>query len=271
MSHTLGMSGSTILSDPHQFYKLFKKGLPHIEIGEFPDRDSFFRFYKMTKARKVSFGVHSPLIRGSSKYDLIDEVVMSPVQARSNFEREVKELAQLGAEYVLVHFPYFKSPPVSSPENKIEEGLQFLSDLQNYYGIPIVCEPKLGPERSAHNIQALHDYGVGLVAKYGLYICIDLGDYLMATKEKWEDYVRPLLPHTKVVHLHHVTYVEGKYYWVPIHPDFENDPDHFTLEPCLNLLKNGIDKYFIFEHTPHTSPSDLMVDQGVDWIRNQLG
>ncbi|MGI8316048.1 TIM barrel protein [Halobacillus mangrovi] len=271
MSHALGMSGSTILSDPRQFDKLFKKGLPHIEIGEFPDRDSFFQFYEKAKERKVSFGVHSPLIRGNSKYDLIDEVVMSPVEARSNFEREVKELAELGAEYVLIHFPYFKSPPVSSIESTIEEGFQFLSDLQNRYGIPIVCEPKLGPERSPHNIQALHDHGLDLIVKYGLYICIDLGDYHMATKEKWEEYIRPLRPHTKVVHLHHVAYVGEKYYWVPIHPDFENDPGSFTMEPCLSLLKNGADKYFIFEHTPHTSPSELMVDQGVEWIRQQLG
>ncbi|KHE67534.1 TIM barrel protein [Halobacillus sp. BBL2006] len=268
MKHVLGMSGSTILSDPNQFSKLFKWGLPHIEIGEFPDRESFLTFYKMAKEKGMSFGVHSPLIRGESKYDLIDEVVMTPQQARANFEKEVSELASLGAEYILVHFPYFKTSNIDSPKIKIEEGLQFLSRLQEEYGIPIVCEPKLGPRQSPHNIVLLHEHGLNLWKKYGLYICIDLGDYFMATKDQWEEYIRPLLPFTKVVHLHHVKYVEDGYFWVPAHPDFENSTQHFTLEQCLRLVESGAGKYFIFEHTPHTSPSDSFVEAGIRWIRN---
>ena len=46
--HKLGLSGSTILSDPTQFSKLFNRPkIDHIEIGEFPDEKAFalFLFY----------------------------------------------------------------------------------------------------------------------------------------------------------------------------------------------------------------------------------
>jgi hypothetical protein len=41
MTHHIGLSGSTILTDPNRFTEMFKGDLEHIEIGEFPDEGSF--------------------------------------------------------------------------------------------------------------------------------------------------------------------------------------------------------------------------------------
>lgn len=41
MVHKIGVSGSVILSDSKLFHKLFKRYLPHIEIGNFKMRNPF--------------------------------------------------------------------------------------------------------------------------------------------------------------------------------------------------------------------------------------
>ena len=175
MKSILGISGSTILSDPAQFDQLFKSAIGHIEIGEFPDEASFYRFLKMARQNQVSFGIHSPLIRGNSKYDLIEHVSVDPLDARINFEQEVALAARVGAEYILVHFPYVKGPVRSNPQPMIEEGLRYLSELQKKYKISIVCEPKLGHNRSSAGIHYLQQFPEEVWGTYQLSLCIRHG------------------------------------------------------------------------------------------------
>lgn len=268
MNHRLGLSGSTILSDTHQFSFLFERGLDHVEIGEFPDETSYETFKEMAEDHQLnSFGIHSPLLRGRSKYDLIERVAVDPEEARHSFEREVARLAEERASYVLVHFPYFAGTS-TSPFQKIEEGLKFLHRLKETYALPIVCEPKLGRNRSGKGIDYLRQFPVELWERYGLDICVDLGDYRMAAAEDWRSYVEPLLPFTSVVHLHNVSYVEDKYYWIPIHPDKGRWNGAYDMEPMLQMLGEGREKYFIFEHTPHMNPTSEEVDEGIRWVRD---
>lgn len=42
-------------------------------------------------------------------------------------------MAQCGAEYILVHFPYFKHEVTSDVHQSIEKGLQRLSAIQSKY------------------------------------------------------------------------------------------------------------------------------------------
>ncbi|WP_242057492.1 sugar phosphate isomerase/epimerase family protein [Halobacillus yeomjeoni] len=266
--HMIGISGSTIMSDPNQLEELFNHDLPHIEIGEFPNEMEAERFFTLAREYGKSFGIHSPLTREGSKYDLIDEIKMPPQKARVLFEREVFKMAKKGAAYVLVHFPYFKNK-VSFFEGDIYDGLRFLNHLQNKYGIRIVCEPKLGPAQSPHNIQYLHDCYASFWQDFDLSICLDIGDYRMAAGDQWEKYITRLLPHIKVVHLHNVEYKEDGYFWVPLHPQFEQNDQHYDMKPCIDLLNQGESKYFIFEHTPHTRPTPEVVSEGIHWV-NQL-
>ena len=261
--HQLGMSGSTILSDPDLFEHLFQQGCTHVEIGEFPDQTAFERFLDMAEYHHVTFGVHSPLIRGGSKYDLIDSVMYPVEKAREQFEQEVNYLSTVGAEYVLVHFPYFKHPVSYSTTNVIEEGLGFLSRLQEKYGLPIVCEPKLGQHRSPCGIHYLHEFPKTFWNEYGLEICIDLGDYRMATEDEWKTYIEPLLPFTRVVHMHNVQLKQEGYIWTLMHPRAEGV---FDMQPMIEYLASQEAVFFVFEHTPHTNPTPIEVTEAIKWV-----
>lgn len=93
MSHSLGVSGSTILSNPKQFSELFWEGINHIEIGEFPDEPAFQYFLELNKQKRLSYGVHSPLLRDGSKYDLIQKVQYEPAFAWEQLELEAERLS----------------------------------------------------------------------------------------------------------------------------------------------------------------------------------
>ncbi|MTI66728.1 MAG: hypothetical protein FH753_09035 [Firmicutes bacterium] len=58
MTHKIGVSGSTILSNPDKFEDLFLEKTDHIEIGEFPDEIAVNHFLDLCKEKKHSFGIH---------------------------------------------------------------------------------------------------------------------------------------------------------------------------------------------------------------------
>ncbi|HBN86402.1 MAG TPA: hypothetical protein DDZ89_21475, partial [Clostridiales bacterium] len=148
MAHKLGVSGSTIFSDSKLFSELFWEGIEHIEIGEFSDEDAVNTFLKIYKEKQVGFGIHSPVIRGESKYDLIEKVRYDPSYAWEQLESEAKRMSLEGAKYILVHFPFFKAEVSGNTDEMIEEGLKKICRIQKKYSIPIICEPKLGFQRS---------------------------------------------------------------------------------------------------------------------------
>lgn len=266
MVHKIGVSGSVILSDSKLFHKLFKRHLPHIEIGEFQDEESFQSFIELLGKTNKSFGLHSPLFRGQSKYDLLEKVSMNPEEAWIQFEAEVERMSRLGAEYILVHFPYFKKEASGNPAEIIEEGLKKLSALQKKYGIMIVCEPKLGFRQSPAGIDYLDSFPVETWKKYGLSLCVDIGDYILATDDKAINYIGKWAKFVRVVHLHNVEYQGDKYIWVPVHPSHENDGRHHKIKKLMDFLaKKCEDVFFVMEYTPHTNPSEKMAEEGVEW------
>lgn len=270
--HRVGISGSVIMTDPTKFDELFDYEVDHIEIGEFPDLDSFQQFLEKLKSNKRTFGLHSPLLRGQSKYDLLEHVYYEPEQAWLQFESEVKQMASLGAEYILVHFPYFKEEGTSEDvQQSIEQGLERLSALQDKYALPIVCEPKLGWNRSPVGIQALQQFPIEIWEQYGLHLCIDIGDYLLAVGEQALDYIKKWRNYIKVVHLHNVEDEVDDYFWIPVHPSHEHDHKHFKIQEMLLFLASCKQVHFIFEHTPHTNPSAQMVEEGVRWVKELVG
>lgn len=268
MPHTLGLSGSVILSDPEKYPLLFnKENINHIEIGEFPSEEAFEKFLKRLNKEKLSFGLHSPLYRNQSKYDLLEKVQYDPEQAWEQFEAEVKYMSELGAAYILVHFPYFKGEKEIDTVKVIEHGLKKLHGLQEKYSIPIVCEPKLGLNQSGFGISALDTFPIEIWDKYGIRLCIDIGDYLMATGDKVMDYIEKWRKYIKVVHLHNVKFQDNKYIWIPVHPSHEMDKIHFNVRELIHQLSKSQEVFFIFEHTPHTNPTDEFVNEGINWVK----
>ncbi|MEK3907752.1 TIM barrel protein [Oceanobacillus sp. FSL W7-1309] len=272
MHHHIGLSGSTIMSDPEKIPLLFDKdNVSHIEIGEFPSEDSFNYFIELTNKENKTFGLHSPLYRNQSKYDLLEKVNYEPEQAWRQFESEVNYMSKLGAAYILVHFPYFKEEKDIDSAEIIESGLKRLHQLQERYSIPIVCEPKLGLNRSAFGIKALDAFPIEIWDRYGIKLCIDIGDYVLAVGDEAIDYIEKWKKHVKVVHLHNVEFHNDKYIWVPVHPSHENSNSHFKVKNLIYQLSTNSDVFFIFEHTPHTNPTEAFVNEGIDWVKDIIG
>ena len=271
MPNKLGLSGSVIMTDPEKFPLLFNnKQINHIEIGEFPNESSFQLFLDLLHKSNITFGLHSPLFRMQSKYDLLEMVHFEPEEAWIQFEAEVKYMSKLGAEYILVHFPYFKEETDRDTNEIIEEGLIKLHALQKKYSIPIVCEPKLGFNKSPFGINALDQFPIKIWEKHEIKLCIDIGDYLLATGDRALAYIEKWEKHIKVVHLHNVEFHNDKYIWVPVHPSHELHHTHFKVKKLISKLSTYSDVFFIFEHTPHSNPSDEFVYEGINWVKELI-
>lgn len=269
MAHKLGVSGSIILSNSKLYSELFWEGVDHIEIGEFPDEKALHKFLGLCKEKRTSFGIHSPLLRGGSKYDLIDKVQYDSQYAWKQLELEAKKMTAIGAEYILVHFPYFKEEVLRNANELIEEGLRKLSYIQEKYSIELICEPKLGQKRSAVGINYLNSFPKEIWEKYNIKLCIDIGDYIIATGEKILDYILKWKEFIKIVHLHNIHYEGDRYIWIPVHPTQEHDGNH-KVEKIIRFLAKSKDVTFVFEHTPDTNPSKGFVSQGYRWVSSLI-
>jgi sugar phosphate isomerase/epimerase len=267
MAHRLGVSGSIIYSNPELFQELFWEDIEHIEIGEFAEEKDLEEFLKLRQEKQVGFGIHSPLLRGGSKYDLIERVHYDSEYAWSQLEREAEKMSALGARYILIHFPYFKTEVQSDTNESIEEGLRKLNFIQKRYSIELICEPKLGLNRSPAGINYLNNFPINIWEKYNIKLCIDIGDYMIAAEQDIFNYLIKWREFIKVVHLHNVLYEGNDYIWTPVHPTQEHSCK-YKIEEIIRLLSKSKDVTFIFEHTPETNPSKTFVSEGYNWVRS---
>ena len=107
-------------------------------------------------------------------------------------------------------------------------------------------------------------------AKYDLKVCIDIGDYLLATGgqpmahlKKWQAFI-------KVVHLHNVEFHGDKYIWVPVHPSQVNNSSYYEIKDLIIQLAKSSEVYFVFEHTPHVKPTEKYVNEGIEWVKKLI-
>lgn len=262
MAHIQGVSGSTIYTVPEKFEDLFWAGAEHIEIGEFSDEKAFKEFINLAIEKNISFGIHSPIYRNGSKYDLLEKVNYEPEFAWEQIAMEADTAKRVGAAYLLVHFPYFKDEIEGNANEEIEEGLRRLKLIKEKYNIEIVCEPKLGLNRSSVGIDYMDNFPREAWARYGIKLCIDIGDYMIATDDKIIEYISKWTDFIRVVHLHNIIYTETKYIWTPVHPS----KDNLKIHSIINQLTKSKEVYFIFEHTPETKPSSSFVMEGFNWV-----
>jgi sugar phosphate isomerase/epimerase len=228
------------------------------------------KFLELCKGKHIPFGIHSPLMSNGSKYDLIEEVEYEPEFAWRQLESEAKIMSKSGAEYLLVHFPYFKEEITDNANELIEEGLKKLSSIQEKYSIELVCEPKLGFQRSPAGINYLQNFPKETWEKYNIKLCIDIGDYIIAVGDKIFDYLTKWKEFIKVVHLHNIFYEGDKYIWIPVHPSQESDNQSYKVKDIITFLAQCEDVTFVFEYTPHTNPSKEFVREGFKWVEELI-
>ena len=271
MSHIIGISGSVIFSAEQKFDYLFaRETISHIEIGEFANEAAVRHFLALRQASEKSFALHVPLIRNRSKNDILEKVDFEPVEAWRQLEDSVRIMSDEGAEYILLHFPYLTGEKRFDTQELIEAGLQGLSRLQNKYDISIVCEPKLGFNRSPMALQALDEFPVETWAGYGIGLCIDLGDYLIAFGDKALVYIEKWADQVKVVHLHNVRFEDDKYIWIPVHATEEAAFTRAQVQALIECLTRHNDVYFVFEHTAETPVSDPFFEEGISWLKQLI-
>lgn len=268
----VGVSGSTVLSESERIDELFWDGIDHIEVGELSAATDLETLLTRARQQSIGVGFHSPLFKGGSKYDLLTQVQHSPAQAWRQLEEELGIAQDNQVEYVLVHFPYFPLASADCPIPRMEAGLNRLRSLQASYGTKVLCEPKLGIGRNPGGIDILKCYPVERWREFGILMCWDMGDYLLASKtleeclvelRRWRDVI-------DVFHVHNVKVTSEKYYWVPVHPSHEESEDFFTIKPLLTEMKE-MDALLVWEHTPHFTPDHSFVLEGFQWAREILG
>jgi hypothetical protein len=158
---------------------------------------------------------------------------------------------------------------MGSVNSDIRNGIERIKQLQERYSLPVICEPKLGWNKSPVGIRYFQQSPIQYWENIG--ICIDLGDFFMATGDKVFDYVKKWKQHIRVVHLHNVEFVEDdKYWWIPVHPSHEIDGVHFKMAEILRYLSRLPDVTFIFEHTPHSQSDEEWVREGYLWVKQLI-
>lgn len=266
--NSVGMSGSSIYSDANKFHELYLDVIEYIEIGQFSSEQDFNKFLEINSQKNIPFGIHSPLFRTGSKYDLLERVEFDPSYAWEQLEEESKKLSKLGTKYLLVHFPYFKGEEQGDTNFIIEEGLKKLKYIQDMYKIDIICEPKLGMNRCASGINYLQKFPIEIWRKYNIGLCIDIGDYIIAVEDNTIDYLNKWKEFIRVAHLHNIYYEGERYIWIPVHPSQELDKTSHKVKGIIEFLASCGNIIFVFEHTPETNPHKQFVVDGITWTRD---
>ncbi len=267
-----GVSGSTILSDPDRVDELFWDGIDHVEVGALSSPAALDNVLARARQGSISVGFHSPLFRGGSKYDLLMHVEGTPELAWQQLEEELSIAQKNQSEYLLVHFPYFSLASEQDPIPQIEAGLSRLRALQDRFETKVLCEPKLGLRRDLGGIGILQAYPVSKWCDFGLSMCWDMGDYLLAsnTLEECRSELHRWSEVIDVIHVHNVKVTAEQHYWIAIHPSHESGEEYFTVKPLL-LDAAAMDILLVWEHTPHFTPDHSFALAGFQWAKEVLG
>ena len=161
----------------------------------------------------MKFGIHSPLIRGESKYDLVEQNLISPQLAFSRLEEEAVFAKKQGAQYLLVHFPYFKyHVPTdfdSIVENALKNSERYNKDVKSILLLSQNWEVIVIPMR----LTLCRKVSIEVFKKYDIKLCIDIGDYAMSFGKDTKSNIEKWFEIIKVVHIHDIMFTDDNYFW----------------------------------------------------------
>jgi sugar phosphate isomerase/epimerase len=262
----IGISASAVLSQTERLAELFRQGIDHIEIGLFENVNVAESFIRRARRQGKTVGIHSPLLRGGSKYDLLQSIDMPQENAWEQIEQELVWCSRFGATYLLVHFPYaHRSGVLDLP--LVQDGIKRLSALQRRTGVKIVCEPKLGDDRDPAGIRWLRTAPTHIFSNAGLTLCWDVGDHLLANVseteyfsqfERWRESI-------SIIHLHNVRMEGVKYRWVPPHPTRSAVNGEHDLAPIIRRFPRNVT--IVSEYTPQQVATAANIDTSYHYLR----
>lgn len=268
MAFVFSVSGSTIVSETERLHELFKWNSQAIEIGDMKRRDDFDDLVSRCHRFGIALGIHSPLFVLDDRRGLLwDE----NNYAWEELERNLEIAAREGLDYVLVHFPYiWDKTGHNLGANKVRETIPRLKRMELASGVPIVCEPKLGPKKDPSAFMMLLSVSRVELSQWELSLCLDVGDIFFACRglhSSYEQMITHLAPWCRVVHLHQVWFGGTKYFWTPV----ERDGCVPILKTLEILGKQDRDIYAVIEHTPHRVLCESQVETGVNWLLQNAG
>jgi sugar phosphate isomerase/epimerase len=267
MAFIFSISGSTVASESERLRELFKWYPQAIEIGDIKVPGDFEAVVQNCKRQGIRLGVHSPLYSIDDRYGLLRGEPAAWDELQRNLERARAE----GFAYVTVHFPYvWDQSGKNLGVHQVREFVPRIKRLERAYGVPVVCEPKLGPRRDPAAFVMLWTLSKQELLQWDLSLCLDVGDLYLAAKSlrsSYEDMVAHLAPWCHVVHLHHVWTGGTRYYWTPVE-EHGNVPILETLEILGGI---GSDIFAVIQHTPHRVRDNDQVAKGINWLLSNTG
>lgn len=267
MAFVFSVSGSTVLSESDRLKELYEWHPQAIEIGDLKVRGDFDAVLYNCRRLGIRLGIHSPLFSVDDRYGLL----RGDTKAWDELQRNLDTAQSEGIAYVLVHFPYVWDQAGNNLGiERIRAMIPRIKRLERAYGVPVVCEPKLGPRRDPAALVLLWAISRQELMQWDLSFCLDVGDIYLASKSlrsSYEDMVSHLAPWCLVVHLHNVWVGGTRYYWTPVE-EGGNVPILRTLEI---LDGAGSDIFAVIEHTPHRAVDNDQVARGINWLLSCSG
>jgi hypothetical protein len=268
MAFILSISGSTVLSQSKRLPELFQWHTQAIEMGDLASpRDLDYIISKVNKC-SLDLGIHTPLLKTDDRHGLLWN---SSTSAWDELHRNLDFAARHNLAYVLVHFPFiWDKAGRNLGVDGVRTAVHRLKRLEEMSGVPIVCEPKLGPNRDPAAFMLLWTIGRQELREWDVSFALDVGDIYLACQKlrgSWERLFGHLAPWCKVIHLHNVWAGGRRYYWTPV-----SARGNVPVEQMLAYLDSeSKDIYAVLEHTPHRSGSKEEVGKGINWLLQHAG
>ncbi len=268
MAFILSVSSRTVLSVPEKLHELFLWHTQAIEIGNLVNDSDFDYMVEKCNRLAISLGLHTPVYASDEGSSLLWEDTKAWDELRRNLEAAIAK----GIVYVVVHFPYvWDRLHRNLGIDCFRAAIPKIKELESWAGVPVVCEPQLGPNRDPTAFTILWSIGHQELQQWGLSLALDLGDIYLACRRlrvEWKPLLTHLAPWCRVAYIHHVWGGGRHYYWMPV-----ASQGNVPIEPmlgCLGALAEH-DIYAVLEHHPHRSGSVEQIGKGINWLLQHVG
>ncbi|MGE5654115.1 MAG: sugar phosphate isomerase/epimerase family protein [Bacillota bacterium] len=283
--------------DREKFQREWRPWFTGVEVTNLSSWEEAVEVVKFTRSMGIKFGIHHPLVKG--QYEGFDPhlLVNSPdidVMARSIslVNQALTEARELGAEYLLIHFPKpvildtsldwsdwrFVQPGEAIPQGEVDRAkleriskraFENLEQFSHEVGVPLILE-----------MDILHAwYYQGMIrelyqAHPGLGLCLDTGRlHLQSATDPGFDvaaFVDSLKPWVTNIHLWTVQLGQNKKGGHhPLLPELLSSEGWGPMDEMLTKFCDIEEAWALFEHR-----SDLVTSEALErcyqWVSKQL-